>query len=1156
MRQDVTVAGLAESMTAAAGVSGEFVTVAGDPSYRITRVNLLDPFLMTVVGAGDVWMFLSSAGGLTAGRGSPDAALLPYYTEDKLNDHAHCTGGLTLIRCANDAGDQVLWEPFARSGDGHPHIQRSLVKSLWGDRVTFEETHAELGLTFSVRWRTSQRFGIVRTCRLSSQLSSQHSGQPGARSVELVDGLVNLLPGGTSATVQNRLSNLLDAYKRTEVDPDSGVVLAWLNSALTDLAEPSESLVATVAWQHGLTPHAYLLSEQQLPAYRRGQSVSGEYDVRGRRHAYLVATSADLGPGQDLAWSMAADTPCDAAQVADLTRWLATESAERIGEVLAADAAAGRAALHDIVAAADGVQDTADQLACVHHRANVLFNVMRGGAPVAGHQVDRADVLEYLRLRNRVLLERRRGELDRLPQRLSMRELVAWADETGCPDLRRLARGFLSLTFSRRHGDPSRPWNWFEIRLGREGRAPVAYQGNWRDIFQNWEALAWSYPECLEAMISTFLGATTLDGYNPYRISHDGVDWEVPEPENPWSNIGYWSDHQIVYLMRLLEASERFWPGRLADLLQERIFGYADVPYRIASYADIVRDPQQTITFDVERDTQSAARVRELGGDGRLVRDEHGDLVLAGAGEKLILLLAAKVVNLVPMAGLWMNTQRPEWNDANNALVGRGLSVVTVAHLRRYTRLLRGLLDREIEVSDELAALVEQLSDILRAPDIAASLVPGAPAVTDAVRRAVLDRLGRAGERYRTQAYSGLSGRRRQLSTAQVHGLLDIVCDWCDATVRANRRPDGLYHSYNTLELSDGAATVGHLTEMLEGQVAVLSCGALTSAESLDLLGALRASALYRPDRHSYQLYPDRELPRFLERNTVTLGPDDAAAAALFGALAGAADRSLVVRDDSGGYHFAPGIRNAADVAAVLEGLAANSPQADLARAAGPQVQAVFERVFRHRQFTGRSGTFFAYEGLGSVYWHMVAKLLLAVQECHEGAVLAGESAQVLDEFAQRYEDIRTGLGYCRTPQQYGAFPTDPYSHSPAGQGARQPGMTGQVKEEILTRLAELGLRVTDGRITFAPQLLRAGEWRNDHTLEFTFCDVPIHYRVDPDAPHLEVAVVHRDGTRRHHHDGRIDHDDSRRIFARDGSVLAVEVSFRRIPDGPVPPGE
>jgi hypothetical protein len=40
--------------------------------------------------------------------------------------------------------------------------------------------------------------------------------------------------------------------------------------------------------------------------------------------------------------------------------------------------------------------------------------------------------------------------------------------------------------------------------------------------------------------------------------------------------------------------------------------------------------------------------------------------------EKLLTLLLAKLVNFVPEGGIWMNTQRPEWNDANNALVGKG----------------------------------------------------------------------------------------------------------------------------------------------------------------------------------------------------------------------------------------------------------------------------------------------------------------------------------------------------------------------------------------------------------------------------------------------------------------------------------------------------
>ena len=42
--------------------------------------------------------------------------------------------------------------------------------------------------------------------------------------------------------------------------------------------------------------------------------------------------------------------------------------------------------------------------------------------------------------------------------------------------------------------------------------------------------------------------------------------------------------------------------------------------------------------------------------------------------------------------------------------------------------------------------------------------------------------------------------------------------------------------------------------------------------------------------------------------------------------------------------------------------------------------------------------------------------------------------------------------------------------------GAKQPGMTGQVKEEILTRRGELGISVKNGSLCFNPTLLRVDE--------------------------------------------------------------------------------
>ncbi|MEX1280313.1 MAG: hypothetical protein AB1Z55_06295, partial [Acidimicrobiia bacterium] len=174
------------------------------------------------------------------------------------------------------------------------------------------------------------------------------------------------------------------------------------------------------------------------------------------------------------------------------------------------------------------------------------------------------------------------------------------ARSTGDPDLARLALEYLPFSFSRRHGDPSRPWNAFSIRVrDRDGEPVLYHEGNWRDIFQNWEALCMSFPHYLPGVIATFVNASTADGFNPYRINRDGIDWEVPEPDNPWSNIGYWGDHQVVYLVRLLEACDRHLPGEVARLLGERWFVYADVPYRLAANDELVAATRASKELDV-----------------------------------------------------------------------------------------------------------------------------------------------------------------------------------------------------------------------------------------------------------------------------------------------------------------------------------------------------------------------------------------------------------------------------------------------------------------------------------------------------------------------------------------------------------------------------
>ena len=102
--------------------------------------------------------------------------------------------------------------------------------------------------------------------------------------------------------------------------------------------------------------------------------------------------------------------------------------------------------------------------------------------------------------------------LESLPNTFDLDYLKSLANNDNNKNFKRLCFEYLPLKFSRRHGDPSRPWNKFSINTRSEvdGSKILDYQGNWRDIFQNWEALVHSYPEFIEGMIHKFLNATTF----------------------------------------------------------------------------------------------------------------------------------------------------------------------------------------------------------------------------------------------------------------------------------------------------------------------------------------------------------------------------------------------------------------------------------------------------------------------------------------------------------------------------------------------------------------------------------------------------------------------------------------------------------------------
>jgi hypothetical protein len=486
--------------------------------------------------------------------------------------------------------------------------------------------------------------------------------------------------------------------------------------------------------------------------------------------------------------------------------------------------------------------------------------------------------------------------------------------------------------------------------------------------------------------------------------------------------------------------------------------------------------------------------------------------------------------------------------------------VVTLAYIRRYLAFLQTFLAASpggtVSVSGDIATLLRGIASVLEKNR---KILRGK--VTDRDRRRVVDLLGKSGESYRKRVYTrGPSGKKTALPVAELLRFIDAALAWTDHTLRLNRRQDGLYHSYNLIAF-EGAdrIVVRHLYEMLEGQVAILSSGLLSPREALDLLRALRRSTMYRQDQHSYLLYPERQLPRFHERNNIA--PRDVRGSRLLRKLIADRNRLLVEKNPKDGVHFRPGIGNRRQLDEVLDRLAADPSLRALVAAERARLQRVYEDLFDHHSFTGRSGTFYGYEGLGCIYWHMVSKLLLAVQENFFRAEEEKSPAAVRRGLAAAYYDIRSGLGDSKTPQEYGAFPMDPYSHTPGNAGAKQPGLTGQVKEDILCRLGELGVFLEQGTIRLQPSLLRATEFRKlagkfsyygaegaaksldlpPQSLAFTVCQTPFIYRLsDQDA--LTVVRSGRNSTRSA--ELTLDAESSRDVLQRTGKVRAVQVEL------------
>ena len=1127
-------------------IEGKEVVIKNENFYKISNVNKMRPFFMSIVSAYDHWLFISSTGALSAGRKNSNNALFPYYTDDKISESHDVTGSKSIFH-VNKNNKEYLWEPFTKTSDFIYQNERNLYKNLRGNKVIFEEINNDLGLKFSYQWTTCDKYGFIKTSSIKNLNNEDIS-------ITLVDGFQNILPWGLDESIQNNTSNLADAYKRNELDEDSKIGIFALSATIVDRAEPSEALKSNIVFHLGLDNCKVLLSSQQLDKFRKGHDVNQEIDVKAEKGAYFIHSSISLKENEKQEWLFVGDINKSSSDIVALKENIVNNN---LVEDINQEILNSSNELYKLVGSSDGIQLSSDRRRNIRHFANTLFNIMRGGIFDKDYLVEKNDFIKYLDNASKRCGHEMSLKISEWPDHFDLHFLRESINQSNSKVFKRLATEYLPIKFSRRHGDPSRPWNKFSINTRDDitGKKVLDYQGNWRDIFQNWEALAYSYPQFIDGMIYRFLNASTFDGYNPYRLTKDGFDWETIEPDNPWSYIGYWGDHQIIYLLKFLEFTEKYFPQRLNSFLTKNNFVYANVPYEIKDYKSIYKDPKNTIDFNFELAEKIEKDRLKEGADGAILKNYQGSIHEVNFFEKILTTILAKLSNFIPGAGIWMNTQRPEWNDANNALVGSGVSMVTLYYLRRFLnffiKILKNDKSSSFEISTELYHFFEKLNLSFSKIDLNLS---------NRDRKKFVDDIGEVAAEYRDRIYTSyFSGTKELVGRDKVINFLETAQKAIEQTIDTNKREDGLYHAYNLVNLDNDEISINRLSEMLEGQVGILSSGYLSDDESLSVLDSLKSSSLFWDEQYSYILYPNKDLLGFLDKNIIP--ENELNKSSLLTLLVKDGNNQIVVKDIKDKFHFNGLFHNASCLVSELENLP--SEYIKLAKEETDIILEIFERVFDHKSFTGRSGTFYGYEGLGSIYWHMVSKLLLASVEVTQRSIDNNSNPKTIGRLFDHYFEINEGIGVNKSPELYGAFPTDPYSHTPRGRGVQQPGMTGQVKEDVISRFHELGFYVNDGKITFEPTVLRKSEFideeksfkfvnldneitymdLNANSLVFTVCQVPIIYNISDKE---DIKIIANDGGEEIIDGHELNFEHSQNIFNRTNLIKAVHVRVRK----------
>ena len=185
-------------------------------------------------------------------------------------------------------------------------------------------------------------------------------------------------------------------------------------ASLVDEAIPLECLKATVLWSYGWDD-AILIQQSDVEHYLNDPSFQSTDFSRGLRGCYYNAGSVKLDSNETKSWAIVADIDKTQSEVAALTIGLQNKNTYGNQSLMIL---LRRNALEELIQASDGLQICSEEIVSTYHRANVLFNIMRGGVFSDNYSIAKSLLNRHIAKHNAQLDEADLAILGNLPKRL------------------------------------------------------------------------------------------------------------------------------------------------------------------------------------------------------------------------------------------------------------------------------------------------------------------------------------------------------------------------------------------------------------------------------------------------------------------------------------------------------------------------------------------------------------------------------------------------------------------------------------------------------------------------------------------------------------------------------------------------------------------